>query len=587
MENTDYSNIIGSKRFKLAQNTNTNLQLQLEEKTKPLTEYGIIKILNLEDVFNEERLACKKYRINGKINIYTGNELSPTATNKFWDPLFYGNPPSPPNWVMQILYPSENDYNMVVGDNEAYRGLDFKSLSTTVINGKNKLTIIGKQRHNLIVGDFVYLYSTNSFLSLQGIYQVLELGINGKNTEIDVTLDYNIDTPPTNSGSFIRVVNPSYDDINPKKFVNVISQAFATDISGLTTGTYAVDEIKYTTITTNLPHNLLKNNFVDIRIDVNNVLNGLWRVYNIVNATKFVIRLNSSNIKGTQVTLPNSQCKFKVMDGTPSEYYVRKFEVLTTNDYSTYPCAFSSTIYSDGVSNNTWLFQFNQDITVNNLKDNRGGEVSQFYFSIIKRSGSKPYPWGNVTSHWDFNYSAATATNGIQNISLSTINVGTVENLTARTETVINNEIQIINGSKYIGDFVEFNSYEIKEVTCADVINRFATVLDESEGYYYKPFKKLEIRKYSNVIEYAQISDNVIDVPGNYVTYPDGSIGWRDLLPIGFYQEGDNGVEYPFLNNSHYYYFNHNLFVRRQRPQNIVVEPTDLSIDPNNLNVVC
>lgn len=587
MESNNYSNLIGSKRFKLATNTDTNIQIQLEEKTKPLNEYGVIKIVDLEDVFTEERDSCKKYRINGKLNIYTGNKLSPTATNKYWDPLFYGNPPSPPNWVMQVLYPTSNDYNMIVGDNEAYRGLDFKRLSTTIINGKNKLTIIGRQKHNLFVGDFVYLYSKNTSLQLQGFYQVLELGVDGVNSDTDVTLDFDVDTTPNVAGSFFRVVNVSYDDVNTQKNYKLLNQIVATDISGSTIGSYILNEVRYTTITTNLPHNLLKNNFVEIIGGGTTVLNGLWRVYNVISPTKFVIKLFSSNIKGTITPInATNQPKYKVLNATPSEYYVRRFEVLTTNDYETYPCAFSSTIYSEGVSNTTWMFQFNQDINVKNLKDNRGGEISQLYFSIIKRAGSKPYPWSTVTSHWDFNFSAATGTNSIQNISLSTNNVGTIENLSARTETISNGEIQTIEGSKYIGDFVEFNSFEIKEVTCAEIINRFTT-LDTTEGYYYKPFKKLEIRKYSAIIEYAEISDNFINVPDNYVTYPDGSIGWRDLLPVGFYQDGNNGVEYPFVNNSHYFYFNHNLFVRRQNPQNIIEDPTDLSIDPNNLNVKC
>lgn len=588
MQNISYSNIIGSKRFKLAQNTNTNIQLGLENKSKPLTEYGVIKIVNLEDVFNYERESSMKYRINGKLNIYTANELSPTATNKIWDPLFYGNPASPPNWVMQILYPVESDYDIIVGNNQAFRGLDFTTTSTTVINGKDKLTLIGKQKHNLSVGDFIYLYNINSSISLQGFYQVLELGVEGKNTETNVTLDFNVTNLTPTSGSFVRVVNVSYDDINIQKNYKLINQLVATDISGSTLGSYQQNEVKYSTITTNLPHNLLKNNFIEIKGGGNPFLNGLWRVYNIVSPTKFVIRLFSSNTKGTVTPLnATNQPTYKTLNCTPSEYYVRKFEVLTTNDYEVYPCAFSTTIYTEGVSNDTWLFQFNQDINVKKLKDNRNGPISQLYFSITKRSGSKPFPWGNVTSHWDFNYSNANTLNKIEDISISTLNVGTIEKLSARTETIVNNNVEVKSGSKYVGDFVEFNDFEIKEITCAEIINRFSLLSNDNEGYYYKPFKKLEIKKYSNIIEYAQLSDEVLDVPGNYVTYSDGSIGWRDLLPIGLYQEGDNGVEYPFLNGSNYYYFNHNIFVRRQIPRNIVVNTDDQSIDINNLNVIC
>lgn len=586
MSTNRLSNIIGSKRYKLSPNANTNIQIQLESGMKPLTEYDVIDIVNQETLFNEEREASKKYRINGKLNIYTGNELSPTATNKYWDPLFYGTPPSPANWVMQLTYPSENDYDLIVGNNQAFRGLDYVNLSITFINGDNKLTVAGKQNHNLVAGDFIYLYSNTFYNPFQGFHEVLEVGIDGDNLEKNITLNtVSNNISINNKGSFVRVLNTSFNDVtfnNPSTIVSMV----ATDISGNTTGSYIANETRYTTITTSFPHNLIINNFVDIRIPSINIINGLWKVYNIVSPTKFVIRLFSSNTKG-QITNFNTPPKWRLLDGTPSEYYVRKFEVLTTNDYSVYPCSYSETIFNLGVSNNTWLFQFNQDINIKNIVDNRKGEISELYYTIIKRSGSKPYPWGTITSHWDFNRNSANLTNFVEEISKSRVNtIGTIEKLSARTETIVNGEVQAISGSKYIGDFVEFNTLEILEKTCAEIINRI-DIIGETEGYYYKPFKKLQIRKYSNVIEYASANETVLNLPSNYVTYSDGSIAWRDLLPVGFYQENDNGVEYPFLNDAHYFYFNHNLYVRRQDPKNIINVSDQTSIDPNNLNVEC
>ena len=164
--------------------------------------------------------------------------------------------------------------------------------------------------------------------------------------------------------------------------------------------------------------------------------------------------------------------------------------------------------------------------------------------------------------------------------------MGSIEKLSARTETIVNGQIVASPGSKYIGDFIEYNSLEITEKVSAEIIHRI-DILDNTEGYYYKPFKRLQIRKYSNTIEYAKPNEVILNIPGNYVTYSDGSIAWRDLLPIGFYQDFDNGVEYPFLNDAHYFYFNRDLFVRRQNPVNIVTPTEDLNVDPNNLTVEC
>ena len=76
----------------------------------------------------------------------------------------------------------------------------------------------------------------------------------------------------------------------------------------------------------------------------------------------------------------------------------------------------------------------------------------------------------------------------------------------------------------------------------------------------------MDIKKYSTVIETAGPTEIIIDVPENYVTYADGSIAWKDLLTIGYFEEGKNGVAYPFLNGAHYFYFSNNLYVRTQIP---------------------
>jgi len=587
MDRNYIKNLIGSKRYKLATDQNTNVQLQLEEKTKPLTEYDIIDIVNLHQVFEEERQKSKTYRFNGKLNIYTSNVLSVDATNSMWDPLFYGNPATTPNnWVMQVTYPSTMDYKYTIQArttsgtivSDAFRGFQYEELGTIVSNSVTLLTVKGVQSHNMSVGDYIYLYSNSSFSPIQGFHKISELGINGDNQKRDLTLETIVDltSVPLGFGNFMRIFEPSFDDLRFDSPLT-LSTVTATDISGSTFGSYLVGEDRYLMINSTTPHNLLINDFVDIRTGASSLLlNGLWRVYNIINTTSFVIKLDMGIAKGVTLT-PSPQPLWRRLDGTPSEYYIRKFEVLTSNDYSVYPCAFSSGVYSDvsdvtiGTANDTWLFQFDRDISVERIVDNRGGSISELYYTIIKRSGKNPYDWSNVTADWDFNYSDIDTTNGLEDISKwNTSGIGSVEKSSPRTETIDSNgDIQPTEGSKYIGDFIDYNSREIKERTISEVVHRFG--LNSSpfaEGYYYKPFKKLQIRQHSNVIETAQANEIMIDIPGNYETYADGSIAWRDLLTIGYFEEGDNGVEYPFVNGSQYFYFNHNLFVRRQKPTN-------------------
>jgi hypothetical protein len=589
------TNILGSKRFKSSNNQNTNIQLEVEEKTKPITEDKVIDIVNQYQIFLNEREKSKKYRINGRFNLYTSNALSSNSaayvdgkySDAAWSPIFYGNPQpvAPNNWVMQITYPSDSLPDYVISSrksipvvSEAYRGLQYQFLNTTTIDGSDYLTLFGVQNHNLQAGDSIYIFSYNSYNPLQGIYRVKNVGINGENLKTDLTLDIIVDPNlvPNTNGNFLRVVDSS---VNEDSFNNILFVT-ATDMSGNTLGNYTTNEVRYATIKTQQNHNLLVNDFVEIIIASQSALNGLWRIYNVISPTEFVIRLNMYVNKGTVLT-PTPTPQYRYFKGTPSEYYVRLFEVLTTNDYEVYPCAFSTNIYPDvidhtiGTANNTWLFHFNEDINVERLKTNRNAEVSDLFYTIIKRAGANPYGWSTVTSDWDFNYETTNTVNGLELISVFTPgNIGTLEKVNGREEFINpNGEINATHGDKYIGDFVEFNSKEIKETIISEVIHRFGMAVPtpilqtpnvDGQGYYYKPFRRLEVRKYSNVIETAESDQNIIGLPPDYITYSDKTIAWRDLLTVGYFEENNNGVDYPFVNGAHYYYFNHNLFIKLQ-----------------------
>jgi hypothetical protein len=594
------SNLLGVARHKLGSEQDTNVQIQLEQKTKPLIERNnLIEIINQQELADEERQASFKYRFNGKLNIYTANEISSASTSyvfgKFldtaWSPMFKGAAKIPPNWVMQISYPSKMDFNYQIkaktnnGNylSEAYRGLQYTAL---VKDGEN-LTINGIQTHNLTEGDYIYLYSNDFYNPLQGIHRVNNVGIEGENLKKDLVLNTITNTAPSGYGNFIRIVDPSFNDLNFNDSLEILNTQ-TTDINGSTSGTYQINDTIYLTITTIQPHYLLTNDFVDIRVTNISKLNGVWRVHNIVDNYKFVIKTSiytstQQPNKGVLTSFSNPRPRYRRLDGYPSEYYVRKFEVLTSNDYEVYPASFSTNIYPDvidnkiGVANDTWMFQFNQDVDFNGLVDHRNGPISEICYSIIRRAGQIPYPFSDVTADWEFNSLVANYTDYLEVISkVQQSNAGTIEKSKARVSQfdVNTGEITSINGDEYIVDFVEYNSIELSEKVISDIIHRFGNDNQpNSEGYYYKPFKKLEIRTYSNNIETAGPEDIVVDLPGNYVTYADGSIAWRDLLTIGYFEENTNGVDYPFTNGAHYFYFNHNLYVRRQIP----IETIDFS----------
>jgi hypothetical protein len=607
-----FKQIIGSSKSKVSIDVDTNVGISLESDTrlvKPNTN-PINTIVGVDEQFDLERGYSTLYRLSGKLNIITANELTQGdgginrgTADTDWDPLFTEYVSNgtlvktPTNWQLQICYPSDMipNYPMWGIDKPVSLGMKVTSLTSNTPSGNRILLVVTTtQTHKLSVGDYIHLNDRVNVNKYQGIHKVVALGQNGENVENKITLETTWDGDTTNEMFLTRVVNVSNDDVLNSKTDTMVSFTFS-DISG---GTLNTD---YILIKTVKEHGLGVNDYVELRKSSNGILNGFHLVENVVGDYEYTIKRKSVN---TPTTVGYT---YRRMDGTPCDYYVRQFEVLTGNNYDIYKGGFSSSIYPTtqtpelGVANGTWLYHLNKDINISSLISHRGGVVNELKICMVKKSGDKPYDWSNVTSHWDFNR-RNTNGNELELISLRRTNgIGTVEKNTPKTLSS--------NGSKYIGDVVEYNRQEIKEKVITEVIFRFGvqtgvinnnnipdntSVLEDGtntitpvvnpslhEGYYYNPFKTLEIKKYSNYIETAGVDDNIDGVPSNYETYSDGSLAWRDLLTDGYIEEGVNGVDWPFMNGRHYIHVNQYLYIRRQAPYKVINQSDIITVDPN------
>jgi hypothetical protein len=55
----------------------------------------------------------------------------------------------------------------------------------------------------------------------------------------------------------------------------------------------------------------------------------------------------------------------------------------------------------------------------------------------------------------------------------------------------------------------------------------------------------------------------------------DGTVSWRDILDIGYFEDGINGVDYPFVNGCHYLFDNYTIYIRSQLPTNFIDVDTE------------
>lgn len=83
------------------------------------------------------------------------------------------------------------------------------------------------------------------------------------------------------------------------------------------------------------------------------------------------------------------------------------------------------------------------------------------------------------------------------------------------------------------------------------------------EGYYYKPFNRIQLRSFSNYIEEGD--EFTEGIPDYAEKLEDGRYIWRDLLDVGILERG---MDYPFINGTHYLHDNFTLALRRQDPFN-------------------
>lgn len=572
--------LLGRAKYKLAIDTDFNYKLNFESKLKPLKDNlnKIISVLSQEDVAIEERFLSTKYRFLGRLNIVTDNTVTITDNNgdvtpksKDWSPMFYGGnqntPPNDPyNWVLQLLYPHRIDKYTKVQTNQAYRGITIKNLYNKNISGtKSQVYLETLQKHGLVEGDFFYLYSITSNSIYTGIQKVEFLGDEGEREDYIIRLKrkYKI---PGNSLILKKVLGPSDGDLN---FLNPIGALRITTCDS-TGSTINSNYIKVTTgnlsVFSGRTHNLREGDYVDVRVNDNNfTLNGLHRVENIVNRYEFVLNLKISNTPNTVIN--NIDISFRKMDGVPSDYYIRKFKLLSDTRYDiTKASSFGNSVYPKslnnkfGIANTTWLFNFTNSVDTKKLYNHRGGDLTQIHIATIKRAGKNPFNWSNVTSHWDFQRFYSEDSNKLEDISINNgSGVGSIEK-------------KLVNIDEYFGDFVEYNRFSLIENTISKVIHRFSLndVPSIQNGYYLEPFQQINIRKYSNKIETALSGKKVVGIPGDAEKRPNGDIIWRDILTPGFIEEGDNGVDYPFLNGSNYVYTNKHLFVRRQDPDETI-----------------
>jgi hypothetical protein len=270
---------------------------------------------------------------------------------------------------------------------------------------------------------------------------------------------------------------------------------------------------------------------------------------------------------------------------TISRYYIRKHKVLTDlpnsqvarMGFENNPFPVKKKFEYSGLTpnnverisikdgNQTVSFSFDKDIRINPLIDNTGRPLTELFVTIVNRGymGWFNNPMGNNTAiqiGWDFNLLPNKVDDWWRLDNPNNRDTIPFSSYTINSRTFFYND-ELKTGDVILGDMCEFNDYEQTETVLSKLHHKFSfnssvfqtsTDIQLPGGYAYIPHHEIKIRQYSDYIELAN-SDEVESVPDYaYFSQFDGLWRWRDIYTYGYVDPDGNGVDYPFLNGSHY-----------------------------------
>lgn len=572
----------GGARYAGAQDTDTRLHPLLSSDQRNMIEGDRNFVLNLLDQFSLEREYSTTYRPYGKIdmlyeNIITGEtEESRVLKYMYFTPdyigcpdpvqyptIIFAGPPClgmPPAEIFDFIPPlryglsTTSQYNSF----DAYQ--DNWVIYLSYVSDSNSGETM----------EFYIDYTTSpetgvQFASSDGIpCRIESITIEGKEV-IRMT------TPEPHGisqGEYIELqTSPTITPINPGN-INILN-----DI----TTTYEVATVTYTNVESVFKVDFLGNEFAN---SDDYVINIFTKGLDPGPAPPPSIPSNSVGLIKRIINIDNS-------GETKSKYYTHIHKLITnSSDYTLDRTGFEVGIYNkkgrvfknkktpDGYGDKTvileefksYLWNTNLDVDVDELKDNLNRPLNDLYLTIFQTNR-------NLMWHYDGTANSPTGYGWRWNFRKNGYIDPFVDNDVHPTAvfqggpTALNGVDPLpLSGTTYRGAFVEYNPFELKERIISEIghslkFNKNGLYEPGTQGndfnksiYKFQPHHRIPIRKLSNTVSYE---DSLFTSPP-YATYSlsEDTFRWRSILPIDYFEDGNNGVEYPYLNDAHYPYLN-------------------------------
>ena len=526
-----YTIIPSRLRYASAPAIDEELSISLEEKNQEITEYDRSVTLSLAQVYDDERQVCTVFRPTFKItylyeNAYTGK----TDYLPFQYNLYYVNPESSISNNSWKGFPQYYEFDFFRPPVDEQH-IDYKSKSAYTYNWTYYLT---------------YAFNNN----------------------YEKSLTYN--SANSNNITWVAKDGIPFTILNSTENGNGIISLQCIAPHGLTNGESVELSISYKNKNIFQVYSLGNGSF-DSEPYIFNILNIGYTGNTFNNGTTGTFKriINPQNLE------------------TKSKYYVREHKVLTNLDeLDITKAGFEKNVFneqrkfeyssitpnkvsrvSQKNSSNAYDITSSYDIDFANLLDNQKRPVSKIYLTIISKgySGYFNQPFNNIglKQGWRFNITPTSNSwwDGNNVNSNTKIPVNSYVKTSGATKTFYYNE-NLKKDDTIDGAFCEWNDYQQVERVVSDYYQKikfnqlvFQTTSNggtNTPGYYYKPHNEMTIRVFSDYIETGDV--NFIEqVPSwSFYSKSDQQFRWRDIYTYGFIDSLDRGVDYPYLNMSHY-----------------------------------
>ena len=546
--------VLGSLRYKSASDTNLMFNVPLVQTTKENIEFDRSVDISLSQVFDNERQKSDTFRPTCKFSILFKNS-----------------------------YVGSSKYTPLTNNLSYVNATQSASLACSI--GINNYIWTGYPQYNEF--DFIRTdYNVSGY------------------TKPDSNGNFHVDFVPKSASTYNWGFYVSYPfDNNYNKHMEAVDKTTSQTLNWVCS-----DGIPFVIDNTNLngqniisfrcpvKHGLTDGEFVKLSFDYNGIT--IYPVYTLGNgfygSDEYVFNIQNVGFTGNTFHNGTTGTFVRIIDilnsgETTSKYYVRRHKILTgVEDSVLVKAGFDQNIFgskkiyeSSGYTPNktsrvsiiegsqSYNLSLNTDININPLRDNQKRPITQLFFTTIWKgyfgltSGSKEgYEFNlpmvnNQPSHWwDINNvnSDTNFTFGSYTTPLGVLPPNNQINFTY---------IKPLNiGDTFDGDYCEWNDYEQFERVISEVYHKITynpnvfniqpKTQSNPTGYYYRPINGITLRVFSDYIEDGN-SKNIVGVP-DYAFYSsnDDKFYWRDLYTYGYIDPNGLGVNYPFLNGTHY-----------------------------------